>query len=128
MPPQLSRHPYDGHTLAEPLEQTRNLLQVLGVEPMTAVVHLGFRGVDEDIAPVTSIHRGKFKTLSTRQRRSLKRRQAVEPTIGHLKQDHRMAAWVHVFGIHIRTAADHASARFSSMRRALSYVHRTAVG
>ena len=57
---------------------------------MTAVVDLGFRGVDEAIAPVQSIHRGKFKTLTTLQRRWLKRRQAVEPTIGHLKQDHRM--------------------------------------
>ena len=83
-------NPYDGHTLAEQLEQTRNLLQDLNVTPMTAVVDLGFRGVDETIAPVLSIHRGKFKTLTTLQRRWLKRRQAVEPTIGHLKQDHRM--------------------------------------
>ena len=83
-------NPYDGHTLAEQLEQTRNLLQDLNVTPMTAVVDLGFRGVDEDIAPVQSIHRGKFKSLTSLQRRWLKRRQAVEPTIGHLKQDHRM--------------------------------------
>jgi IS5 family transposase len=30
------------------------------------------------------------KRLSRRQRRWLKRRQAVEPVIGHLKADHRM--------------------------------------
>ena len=42
-------NPYDGHTLAEQLEQTNNLLQDLGVKPTTAVVDLGFRGVDEDL-------------------------------------------------------------------------------
>lgn len=83
-------NPYDGPTLAEQLEQTRALLQDLNVTPMTAVVDLGFRGVDGTIAPVQSIHRGKFKTLTMLQRRWLKRRQAVEPTIGHLKQHHRM--------------------------------------
>lgn len=83
-------NPYDGHTLAEQLDQATNVLQDLGVKPTTAVVDLGFRGVDKDIAPVQSIHRGKFKSLTTVQRRWLKQRQAVEPTIGHLKHDHRM--------------------------------------
>ena len=36
------------------------------------------------------IHRGKYKSLTAQQRRWLKRRQAVEPAIGHLKSDHRM--------------------------------------
>ena len=36
------------------------------------------------------IHRGKYKSLTRPQRRWLKRRQAVEPAIGHLKSDHRM--------------------------------------
>ena len=36
------------------------------------------------------IHRGKYKSLTRQQRRWLKRRQAVEPAIGHLKSDHRM--------------------------------------
>ena len=75
-------NPYDGHTLAEQLEQTANLLQDLGVKPTTAVVDLGFRGVDKDIAPVQSIHRGKFKSLTTLQKRWLKRRQAVERPSG----------------------------------------------
>jgi len=35
-------------------------------------------------------HRGKFATLSAQQRRWLKRRQAIEPAIGHAKADHRM--------------------------------------
>lgn len=83
-------NPYDGHTLAEQLEQTNTLLQDIGVKPTTAVVDLGFRGVDEACAPVQIIHRGKFKSLDKQQRRWLKRRQAIEPAIGHTKSDHRM--------------------------------------
>ena len=83
-------NPYDGHTLAEQLEQTNTLLQDIGVKPTTAVVDLGFRGVDETCAPVQIIHRGKFKSLDALQRRWLKRRQAIEPAIGHTKSDNRM--------------------------------------
>jgi transposase, IS5 family len=83
-------NPYDGHTLAEQLEQTNTLLQDIGIKPTTAVVDLGFRGVDQACAPVQIIHRGKFKSLDTQQRRWLKRRQAIEPAIGHAKSDHRM--------------------------------------
>jgi IS5 family transposase len=83
-------NPYDGHTLGEQLEQTNTLLQDIGVKPTTAVVDLGFRGVDADCAPVQLIHRGKFKSLDAQQRRWLKRRQAIEPAIGHAKSDHRM--------------------------------------
>ncbi|MGF6851389.1 IS5 family transposase [Paraburkholderia sp. CI3] len=35
-------------------------------------------------------YRGKSKTLSNKQRRWLKRRQAIEPIIGHVKHDHGM--------------------------------------
>ncbi len=83
-------NPFDGHTLSAQLEQTSTLLQDLGVTPKTAVVDLGYRGVDADIAPVELNHRGKYKSLNAQQRRWLKRRQAIEPTIGHTKHDHRM--------------------------------------
>jgi len=85
-------NPYDGHTLAGQLEQTNILLQDLpgAPKPKTVLADLGFRGVDADVAPVHLIHRGKHKTLSTTQRKWLKRRQAIEPIIGHVKQDHGM--------------------------------------
>ena len=76
--------------MAEQLEQTNPLLQDIGVRPITAVVDLGFRGVDEACAPVQIVHRGKFKSLDAQQRRWLKRRQAIEPAIGHAKSDNRM--------------------------------------
>ena len=83
-------NPYDGHTLAEQLEQTRILLQDVEAVPHTAYTDLGFRGVDAALGEVALIHRGKLKSLTHAQRKALKRRQAVEPVIGHLKQDNGM--------------------------------------
>ncbi len=83
-------NPYDGHLLNEQLEQTTILLEDVGRTPKEVVVDLGFRGVDADNPKVEIIHRGKFKSLTTQQRRWLRRRQAVEPAIGHLKSDNRM--------------------------------------
>ena len=51
---------------------------------------LGYRGVDADNPDTAIKHRGKFKTLTDQERKLLKRRQAIEPIIGHLKADHRM--------------------------------------
>jgi IS5 family transposase len=83
-------NPYDGRTLNEQLEQVGILLEDVGVKPRRVVVDLGFRGVDRDNPEVEIIHRGKAKRLSRSQRQWLKRRQAVEPVIGHLKADHQM--------------------------------------
>lgn len=93
-------NPYDGHTLAAQLEQTNTLLQDLRVEapegppgPLrvrTCVVDLGYRGVDADNPDVKVIHRGKAKSLSREELVWLKRRQAIEPAIGHTKHDHGM--------------------------------------
>ncbi len=83
-------NPYDGHTLREQVEQTRILMQDLGHEPKQAVVDLGYRGVDADNPGLEIIHRGKFKSLSQQARGWLKRRQAIEPLIGHTKADHGM--------------------------------------
>lgn len=60
------------------------------VKPLTAFVDLGYRGVDADNPQLRIVHRGKSKRLTLKERKQLKRRQAIEPIIGHLKQDHRM--------------------------------------
>ena len=83
-------NPYDGHILSAVLEQATNLLQDHAVELKQIVVDLGFRGVDADNPDKQIIHRGRYKTLSPQQKGWLRRRQAVEPAIGHLKSDHRM--------------------------------------
>lgn len=84
-------NPYDGHVLPEQIEQTTILLQELDLKPRVVIADLGFRGVDQEVAPVQLIHRGKYKALTKTQRRWLKRRQAIEPAIGHTKQDNGMA-------------------------------------
>ena len=83
-------NPYDGHVLSAQLEQTSNLLQDLGRSPKQVIVDLGYRGVDADNPGVQIIHRGKYKSLTDHEKRLLKRRQAIEPLIGHAKSDHRM--------------------------------------
>ena len=83
-------NPYDGHILSAQLEQSRILLEDINIQPKQVFVDLGFRKAEEDNPEVEILHRGKYKSLSAPQRRWLKRRQAVEPAIGHLKSDHRM--------------------------------------
>ena len=83
-------NPYDGHTLHAQLEQASILMQDRHTQPTTAFVDLGYRGVDADNPGVRIVHRGKAKRISEQERKQLKRRQAIEPIIGHLKSDHRM--------------------------------------
>jgi len=83
-------NPYDGHVLSAQLEQTTILLEDTGKKPKEAVVDLGYRGVDDDNPGVEIIHRGKYRSLTKQQKRWLKRRQAIEPAIGHLKSDNRL--------------------------------------
>ena len=56
------------------------------------VVALGFRGkeVDQANPNLEIVHRDIIKIMPTAQRRWLKRRQAVEPAIRHLKSDNRL--------------------------------------
>lgn len=78
-------NPYDGDTLHEQLEQVEI---VSGMKPKMAIVDLGYRGREVDGVQV--LHRGKPKSLTRRQWGWVKRRQAVEPVIGHLKDDCRL--------------------------------------
>jgi IS5 family transposase len=83
-------NPYDGHTLAEQIEQATILMQDTGVKPSTAWVDLGYRGVDAENPQIQIKHRGKKTRLTELELKALKRRQAIEPVIGHLKADHRL--------------------------------------
>ena len=51
---------------------------------------LSYRGVDMDNPNIEIKHLGKDKRLTDEERRLLKRRQAIEPIIWHLKASHRM--------------------------------------
>lgn len=83
-------NPYDGHTLADQITQTNQLIVDTERAVKQTVVDLGYRGVDRDNPGIQIVHRGKPSKLTEQQKRWLRRRQAIEPGIGHLKQDHRM--------------------------------------
>jgi IS5 family transposase len=72
------------------VEQASILMQALDTKPNKAIVDLGYRGVDKANPDIDIKHRGKFKSLTDEDKKDLKRRQAIEPIIGHLKADHRM--------------------------------------
>ena len=78
----LPGNPFDGHTLKTALDQVRRL----GGQRIEEVyVDRGYRGHDEtDSAVYIS---GQRRGVTDRIRRCMKRRQAIEPVIGHLKQD-----------------------------------------
>jgi len=83
-------NPYDGHVLAQQLEQTAILLEDVRARPKQVVADLGYRGVDRDNPEVQILHRGWYRSMSLPQRRWLRRRQAIEPAIGHMKLDCRL--------------------------------------
>jgi hypothetical protein len=60
-------NPYDGHTLAEQIEQATILMQDTGVKPNTAWVDLGYRGVDAENPAIQIKHRGKKRPHQCRQ-------------------------------------------------------------
>lgn len=84
----LPGNPYDGHTLAETLTAIE---RVTGVAVTDAYVDKGYRGhgCTQDARVHVAGQRRAGTTRSERKRR--RRRSAVEPKIGHLKSDHRMA-------------------------------------
>ncbi len=79
-------NPYDGHTLSESLQQVMRLSR----SPEQVYVDQGYRGhgLDGDIL----VHVDKRRRGRTARSvwRWMKRRAAIEPGIGHLKQEHRM--------------------------------------
>ena len=75
--------PYDGHTLKAALAQVR---RVTGSRIDEAFVDKGYRG-HEEMETTVYISGQKRGITTQRLKRSLKRRQAIEPVIGHLKAD-----------------------------------------
>jgi len=65
-------------------------MQDTGMTSCTVYADLGYRRVDRDNPDIRLAHRGKPTRLTAEERQHLKRRQAIEPVIGHLKADHRM--------------------------------------
>ena len=81
----LHGNPYDGHTLKGAHAQVEKLT---GVKPEEIFVDKGYRGTEHHPENVAVYISGR--KLSGTLKRLLRRRSAIEPVIGHLKQDHRM--------------------------------------
>ena len=77
-------NPYDGATLAPSLKQVE---KITGVKPKEAFVDKGYRGSEHHPEGVEVYLSGR-KRLSRRLAKLLKRRAAIEPVIGHCKQEH----------------------------------------
>ena len=78
-------NPYDGHTLAEALEQAAILSNV---KANVAVVDRGYRGVA--ISGVKIYHPGLRRGITRGLRAMINRRSAIEPAIGHMKSDGKL--------------------------------------
>ncbi|BCT69125.1 IS5 family transposase [Nitrosospira sp. NRS527] len=81
----LPGNPYDGHTLEASLQQVKRLT---GIAPKEVYVDRGYRG--HGLAePVKVWIAGAKRGVTVAIRKKLKRRNAVEPVIGHMKNDGR---------------------------------------
>jgi len=80
-------NPYDGHTLAEQMKQVD---QLIGNTVREVHVDMGYRG--HDYVGHATIHVDKRQRGRTPKAlwKRMKRRAAVEPSIGHLKNEHRL--------------------------------------
>ncbi len=83
----LHGNPYDGHTLGGAIGQVERLT---GETPQDVMVDRGYRGHDYAGSAIVHVVRSIPKRATRALRRMLKRRAAIEPTIGHLKSGNRM--------------------------------------
>lgn len=81
-----SGNPYDGHTLKTSLEQTERLTNI---KIQQATCDQGYRGHGVEDVNVSIVPRRKNKA-SKSIRHWWRRRNAIEPIIGHSKSDHRL--------------------------------------
>jgi IS5 family transposase len=80
-------NPYDGHTLQDSLEQVERI----AILPKQVFVDLGYRKHNGPATVEINVVPRKRGKIPKALWRWMKRRAAVEPTIGHLKHEHRMA-------------------------------------
>lgn len=79
-------NPYDGHTLSKTLEQVAHIVK----SPGHVFVDRGYRGHGYSGNVIVHVDKQRRGRTPKSLWRWMKRRAAVEPSIGHLKQEHRM--------------------------------------
>ena len=78
-------NPWDGHTLAETLEQVGILAEH---KPKTVIVDKGYQGVQ--VEGVQILRSGQRRGVTRAMKAMIKRRSAIEPAFGHMKMDGRL--------------------------------------
>ena len=84
----LPGNPYDGHTLQECIEQAK---RITDVAPQEVYTDRGYRGHGCNSGTLKVWIAGSRRGVTQAIHRKLKRRNAVEPVIGHMKSDGRLA-------------------------------------
>lgn len=79
--------PYDGHTLRAVLEQIK---QLTGLMPDEGHVDLGYRGHGLQATDIEIILSRQKRAITPAKRKRQKRRNAIEPIIGHCKNDRKV--------------------------------------
>jgi IS5 family transposase len=80
-------NPYDGHTLAQAIEQ---IARIAPRPPKNIFVDRGYRGHDYDGPAQVHVDKQRRGRTAARLWKWMKRRAAIEPGISHLKHGHRM--------------------------------------
>ena len=84
----LPGNPYDGHTLAVVIPEIE---ASVGASLAKIVADAGYRGHNASKEKAFKVYvAGQKRGLSSAIKRAFRRRSAVEPVIGHLKNEHRM--------------------------------------
>jgi transposase, IS5 family len=84
----LPGNPYDGHTLAEIIP---DMEAMIGGELERILVDAGYRGHNAPLSHRFRIYTaGQKRRMTPAIKREMRRRAAIEPVIGHLKNEHRM--------------------------------------
>ena len=78
-------NPYDGHTLPSAVKQIAELTNRV---PKAVFVDRGYRGVE--IPNVTIWRSGQKRCVTPNIKKAIHRRSAIEPAIGHMKNDGRL--------------------------------------
>ena len=84
----LPGNPYDGHTLAEILP---DMEKTIGNNIDRLLADAGYRGHNAPLSHTFKIYTtGQKRRMTPAIKREMRRRAAVEPLIGHIKNEHRM--------------------------------------
>jgi IS5 family transposase len=86
----LPDNPYDGHTLDQQLAQVRQFVWHKIKTTPEAYVDMGYRGHNHTGPETVHIDKRRRGSTPKNRWRWMKRRAAVEPTIGHMKSEHRL--------------------------------------